>query len=126
MMLSIIKTKIKQLTGRSVLEERIRGLELRTESQRKQLEITEKVFRDATDLSADLNSSSRGTSRIIVSGRFKGNDWVKVYEMQDQDFTATIGYLENMARYHKLSRIDASYPDKSFVSERLRSRGLME
>ena len=83
------------------------------------------LIREATDVSADLSGNRHDASTIIVTGRFKNNDWVKIYPVQQNEFESMVHHLEHVAKRHRPSRIDAPYGMANHVTERLSMKGLL-
>jgi hypothetical protein len=62
-------------------------------------------IQDRTSIHADV-SPYRGYNQIIVVGRYKRNDYVEVFDVQDQDFSGLIDMLREMQKYGQVRRVD--------------------
>tara|TARA_R110000803_G_scaffold67241_4_gene128920 strand:- start:862 stop:1236 length:375 start_codon:yes stop_codon:yes gene_type:complete len=60
--------------------------------------------KQATTLDADVHV--RGSNTIIVTGRFRGNDYIQTFDLGDKDFEYTIRMFRDMARSHQVRKID--------------------
>jgi hypothetical protein len=64
-----------------------------------------KFVKEATTLDADVHI--RGSNTIIVTGRFRGNDYIQTYDLGDKDFEYAVNLFRDMARSHQVRRIDS-------------------
>ena len=84
------------------------------------------MLRDATTVSADISANTRTGSQIIVTGKFKRNDYVRIFDVDDREFESVVDHLANYAKYHKVGRLDVPYGARSFVVDRLRMEGVTD
>ena len=66
-----------------------------------------KTLRDRTDLSMDL--CYHGPSTVVLTGRYKNNDYVELHQLPQADFDWLVEELKERARYAKLNHVDC-YP----------------
>lgn len=71
-------------------------------------ESAESVIRERTDLHADLHYKS--DSQIIAMGRFRGRDYVQIYNLDPDDFERMIHQFRDMEQYGHMARVDAPPP----------------
>jgi hypothetical protein len=72
----------------------------------RRVEFAEKLIKDRTTISADLNY--RGGGQIIIIGRYRNEDYIQTYSVPDRDLRGLIETLRNMQRYGAIRRIDAA------------------
>ena len=73
----------------------------------------EKFIREGTDVSADIGV--RGPGTIIATGRYKGRDYVQVFDMRDEDLRYVVDMLKEMKRHHRVRAVDAPASMRSFI-----------
>ena len=108
----VIKRYIKRFLGIDTLESErekllseiaaIKSMEAINERR-----ITDAVsfIKNATTLSADISPMARDPSMVIVVGRYKNNDYVKVFEVGG-DFSRLVDQLRDMERHCGRGRYD--------------------
>ena len=62
-------------------------------------------IKNATTLSADISPMARDPSMVIVVGRYRNNDYVKVFEVGG-DFSRLVDQLRDMERHCGRGRYD--------------------
>ena len=60
--------------------------------------------KQATTLDADVHA--RGTSTIIVMGRFRGNDFIQTYDLGVNDFEHAVRMFRDMSKRHQARSVD--------------------
>lgn len=70
-----------------------------------QMQILLQMIKEHTSVSADINFS--GGSYIVLVGRYKNNDYIKISPLCGSDFACFAKQLEEMERYHRIDRIDS-------------------
>jgi short-subunit dehydrogenase involved in D-alanine esterification of teichoic acids len=58
-----------------------------------------------TDINVDVNYA--GLSHVIVMGRYRNNDYVQTFAVNEQDLNGLIDRLKQMERYGTVNRIDS-------------------
>ena len=108
----VIKRYIKRFLGIDTLESErekllseiaaIKSMEAINERR-----ITDAVsfIKNATTLSADISPMARDPSMVIVVGRYRNNDYVKVFEVGG-DFSRLVDQLRDMERHCGRGRYD--------------------
>lgn len=67
-------------------------------------------IKERTDLHIDLRR--KAPSQIIMVGRYKNHDYVKVFNVQEEDLSDLIGIVRQMEQYGTTRSVDA-HPDVS-------------
>lgn len=67
----------------------------------------EEVIRERTDINADVAFHARGTSQIIMMGRYKNRDFIQIYSLRDVDFEGMVHRLRELERYGEIRKVDA-------------------
>lgn len=62
-------------------------------------------IKNATTLSADISPMARDPSMVIVVGRYRNNDYIKVFEVGG-DFSRLVDQLRDMERHCGRGRYD--------------------
>ena len=65
---------------------------------------TEKLMKERTEVHADVHVNSE--SHIIVVGRYRNNDFVKTYCIDDETFSDLVRHLNAMTRHAMVRKID--------------------
>lgn len=65
----------------------------------------ETMIRDRTVAHIDVHQ--KVPSQVILIGKYRGQDYVKVYSIREQDFKDLIAHLREMSHYARLDKVDA-------------------
>lgn len=84
-----------QLKGNNVQHTKIRA----------EIEELGNVLRERTDASFDVGFNK--TCRIVLTGRYRNNDYVEVVDVDASDFSELVGIVRRMNKYSKVRFIDA-------------------
>ena len=86
------------------LKQEVEYLSRRLTCLQSQIEYAEKFIRDRTDVSVDVGY--RGPDTVIVTGKYRGVDYVQVYDVTGTEFHHIVQELQEMRKHHKLKAID--------------------
>jgi len=70
----------------------------------------ERVIRDRTDLSVDVSAHKNSPSTVIVTGRYKGMDYVQVFNVSHDSFGELVDQLREQNRFATTRYIDTVSP----------------
>lgn len=65
----------------------------------------EQVIRERTDVHTDIHYKAPST--IIMIGKYRNKDYVKVFNMEEREWIPILEGLRNMQKYGIINRIDA-------------------
>lgn len=95
------------------LQDKVDELQIRLKNQRTLLNEAYDMIKDRTEVSVDVGV--KGPSRIILSGRYKNNDFVEVFDIPDKDFIYVVDMLKDMRKSHVVRVIDGPFECKDAV-----------
>ena len=79
----------------------------------------ENMIKDRTDVSADVHLTNHNPNQIIVVGRYRRSDYVKVFTLADNELGTLVDQLREMQRYGVVTKIDAPYEFRAVVEKDL-------
>lgn len=71
-------------------------------------------IKERTTVDADVGI--RGPNTIICIGRYRNNDYVRIFEHDSKDFESFIHQLESMRKYHQIRTVDCPQYLGDFVA----------
>lgn len=83
----------------------------------------ERVIRDRTDIAVDIPVSRRDPCNVIVTGLYRGTDFVQTYSLAPQDMAEVIEHLKTMQRYGRVRVVDAPIAMRAVVKRELLKGG---
>lgn len=69
------------------------------------------LIRDRTEVSVDVGI--RGPSRIVLTGRYRNNDYMEIFDIPDKDFTYVVDMLKGMRKTHEVRCVEGPFQMKS-------------
>jgi len=88
----------------------------------KQVREAKKYIRDRTDVSADVHFKDGARNTIIVTGRYRGRDYVEVFTIAEPDLHGLIQQLREMRRYTHIRHVDTPPTMRAFIDHNLDRR----
>ncbi|MFW6100655.1 MAG: hypothetical protein ACOC90_04655 [Bacteroidota bacterium] len=79
----------------------------------------EEVIRDRTDLNADLSFTKHDHTHIIVIGRYKNRDYVKIFSCLHEDLNEIVPILRERQKYASLKFIDCPLSMRGVLNQDL-------
>ena len=67
------------------------------------------LIQERTEVHADVAASQRACSTIILCGRYKNHDYVRVVSVQANDFRELVDIVKRMEQFGKARFIDTPY-----------------
>lgn len=64
------------------------------------------LIKERTDIHVDIAASSRQPNTVIVCGRYRNTDYVRVFGVQGSPFEELIHILKDMERHGKVRHVD--------------------
>ena len=108
----MIKRYIKKFLGIDTLEierdkllSEIASIKSREAENERRIADAVSFIKKATTVSADISPMARDPSMVIVVGRYRNNDYVKVFEVGG-DFSRLVDQLRDMERHCGRGRYD--------------------
>ncbi len=108
----MIKRYIKKFLGIDTLEierdkllSEIASIKSREAENERRISDAVSFIKKATTVSADISPMARDPSMVIVVGRYRNNDYVKVFEVGG-DFSRLVDQLRDMERHCGRGRYD--------------------
>lgn len=65
----------------------------------------ESILKERTNIAVDVGF--REASHVIVIGRYRGNDYIQSYTLNETDLDGLIRHLREMEKFGNIRRIDA-------------------
>jgi len=102
------------------IEKEIQRLNSKINSLNDQVKKAEGFIRDRTDISLDPSVHKNGFNYVFVSGRYKGNDYVRLFQVPGVEISHLIERLKHIEKeeYGKLRTVDHSFNGVSEVIKR--------
>lgn len=72
-------------------------------------EVTD-LIRDRTEVSVDVGI--KGPYRIVLTGRYRGNDYMEIFDIPDKDFAYVVDMLKGMRKTHEVRVLDGPFQMK--------------
>ena len=79
-----------------------------------------KILRQVTDVHVDLSPGPYYPTTVITIGRYKGRDYVDIFQIRDEDLKYIVNILRDMRRHAKIRRVDAPIEFKGLIDHELR------
>lgn len=73
-------------------------------------------IRERTEVHADIHMKS--PAQVVMIGRYRGKDFVSIYDVGQGEFESLLGHLKQIDRYAKPGRFDSPWPEVNAVIDR--------
>lgn len=121
--------KIKRLWGLDEYTDKIvkkmqqdmARMDNRMKDLQRNLDSVEMLIRDRTDVSVDVGV--RGPNTVIVTGKYKGVDYVEVFDVPGDHFGYIVDTLKDMKKHHQIRAIDSPMSMKFIINQELGASG---
>lgn len=77
---------------------------------------TEKLMKERTEVHADIHNQN--SSQIIIIGRYRNRDYIKMYPIPDKNIIDVINHLKSISHHTKLGRMDCIHPEMGICIKR--------
>jgi len=65
------------------------------------------ILKERTEYHLDVHQYTKHNSQVILIGKFRNNDFVKCYNIPDQEFQDLIQHCRELEKYSHRGKIDA-------------------
>lgn len=84
-----------------------------------QINAVERIMRERTEVSVDAPVYRGQPATVVMVGRYKGNDFVEIYQILPEDFSSLVDHLRHASKYAKVNRVDAPFQLREYIKKDL-------
>jgi hypothetical protein len=75
--------------------------------QSSELDKLKKIIKERTEYHLDVHHYAKKNSQVILIGKYHNRDFVKCYNIPDQDLNSLIDHCRKLEKYANIKRVDA-------------------
>ncbi len=127
--MKLLKRWIKEKTGIATLLECIQELERKVQSletaetqTRKYAMEAVKIIKERTDINVDVHSRRGFPSQAIIVGKYKNQDYVRIFDIHAEHIQHLVEQLSDMEKYATVRRVDIARGHSGMFFEGLQQR----